>query len=144
VRRDPECPICGEHPTLTTLPDYEQLCGMRPAPSNQALHPDEVTVQDMQRALDNPALGIQVVDVREPDEHAVSRVAGTTLLPLSELERRFGELDPDQTLYLHCRIGVRSLKVVQFLKQRGFKSVKSVRGGILAWFDEIDPGAPSQ
>ncbi len=144
VRRDPECPICGEHPTLTTLSDYEQLCGITPGPADRPLHPDEVTVQDMQRALQTPALGIQVVDVREPDESAVSRVAGTSLLPLSELERRFGELKTEQTIYLHCKAGVRSLKAVQFLKQKGFKSVKSVRGGILAWFDEIDSATSRQ
>ena len=87
----------------------------------------------MQRALESPALGIQVVDVRELDESAVARIPGTTLLPLSELERRFSELNPEQTIYLHCKGGVRSLKAVQFLKQQGFKSVKSVRGGILAY-----------
>ncbi len=144
VRRDPECPICGERPTLTTLPDYEQLCGIPPTHPESPLHPDEVTVQDMQRALDNPALGIQVVDVREPDEHAVLRVAGTTLLPLSELEQRFRELDARQNIYLLCQAGVRSLKAVRFLKQQGFKSVKSVRGGILAWGAEVDPSVPHQ
>ncbi len=140
VRRDPECPLCGEHPTLTALSDYEQLCGITPVPADRPLHPDEVTVQDMQRALATPALGIQVVDVREPDEYAVSRVAGTSLLPLSELEQRLGELNAAQTIYLQCEVGVRSLRAVQFLKQKGFRSVKSVRGGILAWFDEIDSG----
>ena len=93
-------------------------------------------------ALETPALGIQVVDVREPDEFQIARVAGTTLLPLSELEGRFGELKPGRTIYLHCKGGVRSLKAVQFLKQKGFKSVKSVRGGILAWANEIDPSVP--
>ena len=93
-------------------------------------------------ALETPALGIQVVDVREPDEFQIARVAGTTLLPLSELEGRFGELKPEQAIYLHCKGGVRSLKAVQFLKQKGFKSVKSVRGGILAWANEIDPSVP--
>jgi adenylyltransferase/sulfurtransferase len=80
--------------------------------------------------------------VRKPDEFHLARVAGTTLLPLCELEQRFSELRPGQTIYLHCKGGVRSLKAVQFLKQKGFKSVKSVRGGILAWSDEIDPSVP--
>jgi adenylyltransferase/sulfurtransferase len=80
--------------------------------------------------------------VREPHEHELARVTGTTLLPLSELERRCGELNREQTIYLHCKGGVRSLKAVQFLHQQGFKSVKSVRGGILAWSEEIDPGVP--
>ena len=93
-------------------------------------------------ALETPALGIQIVDVREPDEYQLARVAGTTLLPLSELERRYGELKPEQTIYLHCKVGARSLQAVQFLKQKGFKFVKSVKGGILAWSSEIDPGVP--
>jgi adenylyltransferase/sulfurtransferase len=93
-------------------------------------------------ALETPTLGIQVVDGREPEEFQIARVVGTTLLPLSELEQRFGDLKHGQTIYLHCKAGVRSLKAVQFLKEKGFKSVKSVRGGILAWSDEIDPGVP--
>ncbi len=139
VRRDPQCPLCGEHPTITTLVDYEQLCGIQSTPE---MNPDEVTVQDMKRALETPALGIQVVDVREPDEYQIARVAGTTLLPLSELDERYSELKPEQTIYLHCKVGVRSLKAVEFLKQKGFMSVKSVRGGILAWSNEIDPSVP--
>jgi sulfur-carrier protein adenylyltransferase/sulfurtransferase len=142
VRRDPQCPICGEHPTIKELVNYQQLCGIQTMPAETSMHPDEVTVQDMKRALETPALGIQIVDVREPDEFEIARVAGTTLLPLSELERRFGELKPEQTIYCHCKGGVRSLKAVQFLKQKGFKSVKSVKGGILAWSNEIDPNVP--
>ena len=96
----------------------------------------------MKRALDNPALGIQVVDVREPDEYEIARVAGVTLLPLSQLRDRFTELDPDRQYYLHCKAGVRSLKAVYFLRQQGFKQVKSVKGGIAAWSDEIDESVP--
>jgi sulfur-carrier protein adenylyltransferase/sulfurtransferase len=142
VRRDPHCPLCGEHPSIKALVNYEELCGIKPMTAETPMHPDEVTVQDMKRALETPALGIQVVDVREPDEFQIARVAGTTLLPLSELERRFGELKSEQTIYLHCKGGVRSLKAVQFLKQKGYRSVKSVRGGILAWSSEVDPGVP--
>lgn len=142
VRRDPECPLCGAQPTIKTLVDYERLCGIKAMPAETPLHPDEVTVQDMKRALEDPGLGIQVVDVREPDEHQIARVTGTTLLPLSELERRFSELKPEQTIYLHCKGGVRSLKAVQLLKQKGYKSVKSVKGGILAWSSEVDPNVP--
>lgn len=142
VRRDPECPLCGEHPTITSLVDYEQLCGVKTDWPTPSLHPDEVTVQDMKRALETPALGIQVVDVREPNESAIVRIAGTTLLPLSELEQRHGELNPNQTIYLHCKAGVRSLMAVESLKRKGFKSVKSVCGGLAAWADAIDPSVP--
>jgi adenylyltransferase/sulfurtransferase len=141
LRRDPQCPICGEHPTLTQLIDYDQFCGVVHEPEN-AGHPDEVTVQDMKRALDNPALGIKVVDVREPDEYEIAKVAGVPLLPLSQLNERFTELDPNQQYYLHCKGGVRSLKALNFLRQQGFKYVKSVKGGITAWSNEIDQNVP--
>jgi adenylyltransferase/sulfurtransferase len=138
LRRDPECPICGDHPTIKELVDYEQFCGITPEPAQPATNPDEVTVQEMKRALDSPGLGIKVIDVREPDEYQIARVNGVPLIPLGELPRRFTELDPNQQIYIHCKSGVRSLKAVQFLKEQGFKYAKSVKGGISAWADEID------
>ena len=90
-------------------------------------------------ALDNPDLHIRVIDVRDPDEWEMARVKGTTLIPLGTLEQRFTELDPNQQIYLHCKGGTRSLKAVNLLKDRGFKYVKSVKGGIKAWSSEIDP-----
>lgn len=142
LRRDPKCPLCGEHRAITQLIDYEQFCGINDPSTMNAPHPDEVTVQDMKRALDDPALGIKVLDVREPDEYQIARVQGTTLLPLSSLPQRFQELDPNQAYYLHCKGGVRSLKALQFLRERGFKSLKSVKGGIAAWSDQIDHTVP--
>ena len=139
LRRDPHCPLCGEAPTIRELPDYDNFCGLKPPTQNTMPNPDEVSVHDMKRALNDPALGIQVIDVREPDEHAAARVAGTILLPLSELAERCGKLDPSRAYYLHCKAGGRSLKAVAFLKQRGFQQVKSVCGGIQAWAAEIDP-----
>jgi adenylyltransferase/sulfurtransferase len=142
LRRDPQCPVCGEHPTIKELIDYEMFCGIQPEPANPAVNPDEVTVQDMKKALDNPGLNIKVVDVREPDEYEIAKVNGVPLLPLSELPNRFTELDPNQQYYLHCKAGVRSLKALNFLRQQGFKYVKSVKGGITAWSDEIDRNVP--
>ena len=142
LRRDPQCPICGEHPTIKELIDYEIFCGIVPEPVNPAVNPDEVTVQDMKKALDDPKLGIKVIDVREPDEYAIARVNGVPLIPLGELPKRFTELDPNQQIYIHCKSGVRSLKAVQFLKEQGFKYAKSVKGGISAWVDEIDRDVP--
>ena len=139
LRRDPQCPVCGEHPTIKKLIDYEQFCGIAPEP---AASPDEVTVQDMKKALDNPKLGIKVVDVREPDEYKIARVKGVPLLPLSELPKRFTELDPNQQYYLHCKSGGRSMKALKFLREQGFKYLKSVKGGITAWSDEIDSKVP--
>jgi len=137
LRRDPECPVCGKNPTTMALTDLAPVCEI---PSN--MHSDEVTVQEMKQALDNSALGIKVIDVREPDEHQVARVEGVPLLPLSQLAARFGELDPGQSYYIHCKAGGRSLKALQFLREKGFKKLKSVKGGILAWSAEIDPKVP--
>jgi adenylyltransferase/sulfurtransferase len=139
LRRDPQCPVCGEHPTIKKLIDYQQSCGVAPKPA--ASH-DEVTVQDMKKALDNPKLGIKVIDVREPDEYKIARVKGVPLLPLSELPKRFAELDPNQQYYIHCKSGGRSMKALKFLREQGFKHLKSVKGGITAWSDEIDPKVP--
>ena len=113
LRRDPECPICGDHPTIKELIDYEQFCGIAPEPAASAPNPDEVTVQEMKRALDDPKLGIRVIDVREPGEHEIARIDGVALIPLGELPKRFTELDPNQTIYIHCKNGVRSLKAAQ-------------------------------
>jgi adenylyltransferase/sulfurtransferase len=142
LRRDPQCPVCGEHPTIKELIDYEMFCGIPPEPANPAINPDEVTVQDMKKALDDPKLGIKVIDVREPDEHEIAHVKGVPLLPLSQIQQRFTELDPNQHYYIHCKAGVRSLKALGFLREQGFKYLKSVKGGITAWSDEIDSNVP--
>lgn len=142
LRRDPQCPLCGDHPTITQLIDYEMFCGITPEPAQPDTHPDEVTVQEMKRALDQPGLNIRVIDVREPDEYEISHIASVPQVPLSTLGQRFTELDPNQQLYIHCKSGVRSLKALRFLREQGFKYVKSVKGGILAWADEIDPSVP--
>ncbi len=142
LRRDPQCPLCGEAPTITKLIDYDQFCGVPNEPVATAPHPDEVTVQEMKRALDDPKLGIRVIDVREPDEYQIAHVGGVPLFPLNLLPQRFTELDPNQTIYIHCKSGIRSLKAVTFLKEQGFKYAKSVKGGISAWSEEIDQNVP--
>src|SRR4051812_27790650 len=109
LRRDPACPICGDNPTITELIDYDQFCGISPEPEAAAANPDEVSVQEMKRALQDPKLGIRVIDVREPDEYQIAHVDGVPLFPLSALQQRFTELDPNQTLYVHCKSGVRSM-----------------------------------
>jgi adenylyltransferase/sulfurtransferase len=141
LRRDPQCPVCGEHPTIKELIDYEQFCGIIQEPEHNG-NPDEVTVHDMKKALDNPALGIKVIDVREPFEYEIARIEGVPLLPLSQFQQRFTELDPNQQYYLLCKVGARSHQAVEFLRQQGFKYVKNIKGGIVAWSDEIDRSVP--
>jgi adenylyltransferase/sulfurtransferase len=142
LRRDPACPLCGEKPVITQLIDYQTFCGATPPSAAPTMHPDEVTVHELKRALDDPKLGIQVLDVREPYEYQIARIEGARLFPLSTLPQRMAELDPNQSYYIHCHSGGRSLTTVQMLRERGFKHLKSVKGGIIAWSDEIDPTVP--
>jgi len=142
LRRDPQCPVCGDHPTITELIDYEMFCGIAPEPEESEADPDEVTVQEMKRALENPGLGIKVIDVREPDEYEIAHIDGVPMLPLSQLGQRFTELDPNQQYYIHCKMGGRSMKALHFLRQQGYKYLKSVKGGITSWSDEIDHTVP--
>ena len=143
LRRDPKCPLCGEKPTITGLIDYEQFCGIPAEPVvTSTSNPDEVTVQEMKRVLDDPKLGIKVIDVRDPDEYQICHVKGVDLIPLGSLPQRFTELDPNQTIYIHCKSGIRSMKALRFLREQGFKYLKNVKGGISAWSDEIDPSVP--
>src|SRR5258708_7072895 len=142
LRRDPQCPVCGDHPTIKALIDYEVFGGSREGPATPQSNPDEVTVQQMKQALDSTALNIKVLDVRDPDEYEISHIKGVPQIPLNELSSRFTELDPNQQLYIHCKSGIRSMKALRFLREQGFKYVKSVKGGINAWSDEIDHNVP--
>lgn len=144
VRRDPACPVCGENPTLTGLVDYEEFCGMtnHASSGNHRLRPDEVSVQQLKAALDDPASGVQVVDVREPAEEAIARVPGARLIPLNNLPANTATLDPGRPCYVLCHHGMRSLRATGFLRQQGFAQAFSVQGGIDAWSAEIDPAVP--
>jgi adenylyltransferase/sulfurtransferase len=141
LRRDPACPVCGDHPTIKELIDYEIFCGIEPTPADNG-DPDEVTVQDMKKALDDPKLGIKLIDVRETFEYEIAKVEGVPLLPMSELQSRFTELDPNTQYYLLCKVGARSHSAMEFLREQGFKYVKNVKGGINAWSTEIDRNVP--
>ncbi|HXC35184.1 MAG TPA: molybdopterin-synthase adenylyltransferase MoeB [Candidatus Acidoferrales bacterium] len=140
LRRDPQCPICGENPTVKELIDYEMFCGIQPP--DPAENPNEVTVQEMKRALDDPSLGVKIIDVREPFEYEIAHINGVPLLPMSEIQRRFTELDPNSQYYFLCKVGARSMDVVEFLHEQGFKYVKNIKGGLDAWSAEIDPSVP--
>ena len=142
LRRDPKCPICGENPTITELVDYQEFCGIGLEPEEPDAHPDEVSVRDLKAAMDDEGKDTAFLDVREYDEVEIARIDGVPVIPLGELPQRFTELDPNQMIYVHCKMGGRSLKAVDFLKQQGFKYCKSVAGGINAWSDEIDSTVP--
>ena len=139
LRRDPECPICGDHPTIHALIDYDQFCGVVPAQAQPtAGGVPEVTVEELKAKLDRGD-GVVVLDVREPNEYQICRIAGSTLIPLGELPSRTAELDRDRELIVHCKMGGRSAKAVALLQERGFTRVRNLTGGILAWIDRVDP-----
>jgi adenylyltransferase/sulfurtransferase len=139
VRRNPKCPVCGEHPTVTKLIDYEQFCGVRgqetPAPATTSR--DDITVEELKQRLDRGD-NVFVLDVRNPEEIQICRLPGSTVIPLPTLPQRFGELDRNREIVVHCKSGVRSQKAIHFLRQQGFANLKNLTGGILAWADRID------
>ncbi len=144
VRRNPKCPMCGDRPTITRLIDYEQFCGVRgqEAPAQAGSENQwETTVEELKRRMDRHE-DLFVLDVRNPEEYQICHIPGSMLLPLPQLAERFRELDPERELIVHCKSGMRSLKATQFLREQGFRNVKNLKGGILAWADKIDPAMP--
>jgi molybdopterin/thiamine biosynthesis adenylyltransferase/rhodanese-related sulfurtransferase len=142
VRRNPKCPVCGDNPSVTKLIDYEQFCGLRgqEAPVT-ADNESETTVEELKRRLDRHEK-LFILDVRNPEEYQICRIPGTMLIPLPELPQRLGELDREREIIVHCKSGMRSFKAQQFLRGQGFRAVKNLKGGILAWADKIDPSMP--
>ena len=139
LRKDPNCPVCGENPTVTELIDYQEFCGI-PQANAQTDHVPEITVQELKQRLENGG-NVSVLDVREPHEYEVANI-GARLIPLAELPERLVELDRDETLAVHCKTGGRSARAVRLLKNSGFQNVYNVKGGIDAWSEEIDPSVP--
>jgi adenylyltransferase/sulfurtransferase len=148
LRKDAECPVCGTHPTVTKLIDYEQFCGLRPAAPEPAAaqasganSATEITSIELKQRLDRGD-ELFILDVREPNEYQINRIAGSTLIPLGDVPRRYAELDPDAELVVHCKMGGRSAKAADYLRSVGFKRVLNLRGGILDWIDKVDPTQP--
>ena len=144
VRRNLQCPLCGDNPTITELIDYEEFCGIRgeesEGPQLAAVH--EVDVREVYDRLQQ-SKDLFILDVRNPEEYAICQIPGSTLIPLDELPARMHELDSAVEMVVHCKSGKRSAKAVALLMQAGFRKVKNVRGGILAWAEEIDPSLPT-
>jgi adenylyltransferase/sulfurtransferase len=141
LRKNPECPVCGEHPTVTELIDYVQFCGIRgeEAPTTVTNIP-EITPLDLKARLDRGD-DLYILDVREPHEYQICNIGGH-LIPLGELSQRAAELDSSKEIVAHCRSGKRSAEAVDFLRKAGFKKIWNLKGGILAWSDEVDPSVP--
>jgi molybdopterin/thiamine biosynthesis adenylyltransferase/rhodanese-related sulfurtransferase len=140
LRKNPDCPVCGTHPSVTKLIDYEQFCGIRGEEAEVAADTSDIEVEELKRRLD-AGDDIFVLDVREPHEYQICNIGGQ-LIPLGDLPKRMSELDSSREIVAHCRSGVRSGKAVELLRQAGFKKVRNLSGGILAWADRVDPKMP--
>jgi len=141
LRKNPNCPLCGENRTIHKLIDYNEFCGVRgeeaPAPD---LKVPEITPRQLKVRLERGDR-LFILDVREPHEYQICNLRGH-LIPLGELPRRVHELDSSQEIVAHCRSGKRSAEAVEFLRKAGFRKIHNLKGGILAWSDEVDSSMP--
>ena len=150
LRKNPECPACGAHPTVTKLIDYQQFCGIPPesgpaetrvARSHSAVGvAGDISPEELKRRLDAKE-DLFILDVREPHEYQICNLGGY-LVPLNDLPKRVNELDSSRTIVAHCKMGGRSAKAAEFLRQAGFKNVLNLSGGINAWSEKVDPKVP--
>jgi sulfur-carrier protein adenylyltransferase/sulfurtransferase len=143
IRKDPNCPICGDHPTIHELIDYDQFCGIPQADAEAAkeLEVPTITATELKTKIDRKEKFV-LVDVREPFEYDISRIPGSKLIPLGELPARLSELDSADDIVLHCKVGGRSAKALRILQEAGFRKLNNLQGGITAWSEDVDPSIP--
>ena len=143
LRKNPECPVCGDHPTVTKLIDYVEFCGVphQEGPPEPVATTGDIEATEVKTKLDRGDQFL-LIDVREPHEFQICRIPGSTLIPLGEVPKRLSEINPESEIVVHCKSGARSAKAVDFLKQQGYRKVRNMKGGILAWSDKVDPSVP--
>jgi MoaD family protein len=144
LRKDPTCPICGENPTITELIDYQEFCGYAAASEEAAPKEDtgmEMTVTELKELYDRGERPL-VIDVREPYERDIAEIPYTKLIPMNDIPEHLSELPKDEEIILHCRSGMRSQKILEYLQTQGYTKLKNLKGGVLAWSEEIDPSVP--
>jgi molybdopterin/thiamine biosynthesis adenylyltransferase/rhodanese-related sulfurtransferase len=147
LRKNPECPICGDHRTITKLIDYHQFCGVpqeapqQPPKQETKVTEDEIEVTEVKEKLDRGDHFV-LIDVREPHEYQICNIPAAKLIPLGQVGQRLSELDPEADIVIHCKSGMRSARACGILKAAGFKHVRNMKGGILAWSDQVDPSVP--
>lgn len=143
LKKNPECPICGEHPTITKLIDYEEFCGIGLHDDAILLNDEEIiTVQELAELMKNGNIPFQLIDVREPHEQEISKIPGSILMPLGSVTEMAISLDKNRLTIVHCKMGGRSAKAIEKLKPMGFKKIRNLKGGINSWAREIDPSQP--
>lgn len=140
LRRDPQCKICGENPSVTELIDYEQFCGVAPAAAEPETNDDELSVEQVKALMNDP--NFYLLDVREPYEYEICRLEPSVLMPLGQVAARVDEIPTDRQVGVLCRSGVRSAQAVEFLRHAGVPRAINITGGILDWADKIDPSMP--
>jgi len=140
LRKNPDCLVCGTHPTVTELIDYNQFCGIRGEESAPPTSMTDITVEELKKRLDRGD-DLFVLDVREPHEYQICNIGGY-LIPLNDLPKRVSELDSSREIVVHCKMGGRSAKAADFLRQSGFTKVHNLTGGINAWAERVDPKVP--
>jgi len=140
VRKNPVCPVCGPGRTIRTLVDYETFCGAPRHTTDASAGIPEISPRDLKTRID-AGENIFLLDVREPREYEICHIGGC-LIPLAEIRTRVGELDPSRDTVVYCRRGERSAAAVAFLKRAGFTRVRNLRGGLLAWAEDVDPAFP--
>ncbi len=142
VRKDPNCPICSDHPTVTHLIDYDEFCGVGRGDEGPVLTTSEsITATELKAKMDS-GNKFTLIDVREPYEYAIGHIPGSKLVPLGTVKERLHEFDTSDEIVLHCKSGKRSSEALQLFKQAGFKKLQNLQGGILAWSDDVDPTVP--
>jgi adenylyltransferase/sulfurtransferase len=140
LRKNPECPVCGENPTVKELIDYEHFCGIVPESKEEKAVKNgipQMSVKDLKQRID-AGEDVFILDVREPYEYQIAQIGGK-LIPQNDVPQRLAEIPRDREIVVQCRSGARSQKIAEFLKQSGYSQVVNLAGGILAWSDEIDP-----
>ena len=142
LRKSPDCPVCGTHPTITKLIDYEQFCGIR-GEEHTPMYTGipEITPAEVKKKMDAHEPFV-LIDVREPHEYQICRIPGSKLIPLGEVPKRMNELNSADEIVVHCKSGMRSAKAVDFLMKSGFRKIHNLKGGILAWSEQVDPSVP--
>jgi molybdopterin/thiamine biosynthesis adenylyltransferase/rhodanese-related sulfurtransferase len=147
LRKDPGCPVCGDSPTIHELIDYERFCGIPTETGERSMEKNEevpeITPVELRERLDRGDR-LTIIDVREPHEWDIGNLEdrGARLIPLGELNDRLAEIDPEEEIVLQCRSGGRSAKALEALRARGYPRLWNLKGGILAWADEVDPSIP--
>ena len=142
LRKDPQCPSCGEDPTITTLTEYDGYCeaGQPPAGArrSESTNDMDITVKELKDRQDRGDAP-RLIDVREPHEHAICSIPGAELIPAAQFAQRLDEFDKGAEIVVHCKSGGRSGRAVEMMKAKGFTNARNLTGGVLAWIDQIDP-----